>query len=63
MATQTHVTRRTFLAGALAIGGVAALAGCVTGGGGSSSGSGAITLQSSLSDPAPKAALTKLVGE
>ncbi|GAB3395912.1 extracellular solute-binding protein [Humibacter soli] len=65
MATKTEVTRRTFLAGALAIGGVAALAGCVTGGSpgtsGGGSGVGPIVFQNSNSEPQPKAALTALV--
>jgi multiple sugar transport system substrate-binding protein len=57
------LTRRGFLAGALALGGVATLASCATGGTSPTAGSGggAITLQSSLSDPAPKAALQKIV--
>lgn len=57
------LTRRGFLAGAAAIGTTAALSACVVsggGGGGSTSGSG-LVLQSSLSDPAPKKALTALV--
>jgi len=67
MATKTELTRRTFLSGAVALGGVAALAGCVTSGssGGSTkgSGTGAIVFQNSESDPDPKAALTALVKE
>lgn len=66
MAPELQVTRRTFLAGALALGGAFALSGCVTGGSPGASGSGGaasgtLTLQSSLSDPAPKAALTAVM--
>ena len=57
------VTRRGFITGALAVGGTAILSACVAGSGGSggATGSGGIVLQSSLSDAAPKAALTDLV--
>jgi multiple sugar transport system substrate-binding protein len=67
--TTNAFTRRSLLSGALAVSGAALLSSCATSGsspaatGGSGAGTGAITLQSSLSDPAPKAALTKIVSE
>jgi multiple sugar transport system substrate-binding protein len=59
---QNHVSRRQLLAGLGGLGAAAVLGGCATGssssdGGGSSN----LVLQSSLSDAAPKAALTKVV--
>ncbi len=60
MSTSIQVTRRGLLAGATALGASALLSACVTSGGGGG-GSGGIVLQSSLSDPAPKAVLTKVV--
>ncbi|GAA1660905.1 extracellular solute-binding protein [Fodinicola feengrottensis] len=57
----SQVSRRGFLAGLGGVGAAAVLGGCATaptaGGGGSDS----LVLQSSLSDAAPKAALTKIV--
>jgi multiple sugar transport system substrate-binding protein len=56
-----ELTRRGLLLGAGGIGAAALLAACATGGsGGGASGSG-LVLQSSLSDPAPKAALEQIV--
>jgi multiple sugar transport system substrate-binding protein len=60
--THNQVSRRRFLAGMGGMSAAAVLGGCATGS--SSSGSGgsdALVLQSSLSDAAPKAALTKVV--
>jgi len=58
----SELTRRGFLAGLGGLGTAAILGGCATGTGSSTSGStGTLTLQSSLSDAAPKAALTKVV--
>ena len=59
MNTTAQLTRRTLLAGAVALGGATILASCATGGG--SAASGTLVLQSSLSDPEPKKALTALV--
>jgi multiple sugar transport system substrate-binding protein len=62
--TTNAFTRRSLLSGALAVSGAALLSSCATGStsaGTAASGTGKIVLQSSLSDPAPKAALTKLV--
>ncbi|AZZ50886.1 ABC transporter substrate-binding protein [Rathayibacter festucae] len=57
-----NLTRRGFLYGATALGSTALLTGCMGGGGGGGgAGGGGIVLQSSLSDPAPKAALEALV--
>lgn len=56
-----HFTRRGLLTGAAGLG-AAALTGCATSTSGGGSGSGDLVLQSSLSDPAPKAALAKVVG-
>ncbi|HEY5223420.1 MAG TPA: ABC transporter substrate-binding protein [Microbacteriaceae bacterium] len=57
------LSRRGFLAGTTVIGGAALLSACVGTGGAAGGGgaSGALTLQSSLSDPAPKAALASVV--
>jgi multiple sugar transport system substrate-binding protein len=61
--TDTGLTRRGLLAGLGGLGVAAALGGCATSGSsGGSGGSNTLTLQSSLSDAAPKAALTKVVG-
>lgn len=56
------LTRRGFLTGAVGLGATAALTACV-GGGGATGGGGTsgLVLQSSLSDPGPKAALKALV--
>lgn len=59
MNTTAQLTRRTLFAGAVALGGATILASCATGGG--SAASGTLVLQSSLSDPEPKKALTALV--
>ena len=57
-----EVARRAILTGALALGGAALLSSCATGGnGGGTAKTGALTLQSSLSDPGPKAGLQSLV--
>ena len=53
--------RRRFLAGLGGLGAAAILGGCATTSSGSSGGSSGLVLQSSLSDAAPKAALTKVV--
>jgi multiple sugar transport system substrate-binding protein len=53
--------RRRFLAGLGGLGAAAILGGCATTSSGSGGGSGGLVLQSSLSDAAPKAALTKVV--
>ncbi|MEO8906541.1 MAG: ABC transporter substrate-binding protein, partial [Microbacteriaceae bacterium] len=61
--SHTALSRRGFLAGTTAIGGAALLSACVGTGaatGGAAAG-GTLTLQSSLSDPAPKAALAAVV--
>lgn len=72
MTSPFHTTRRGFLAGSVALGGTALLSSCVTGGeqptagstaGGGTGSSGAITLQSMHSDPAPKAGMERLVEE
>jgi multiple sugar transport system substrate-binding protein len=55
------LSRRGFLAGAVGLAGAGLLASCATGGSTSGGATGTITLQSSLSDPAPKAALGKIV--
>jgi multiple sugar transport system substrate-binding protein len=58
----SELSRRGFLAGIGGLGAAALLGGCATGssdGGGGSSAT--LTLQSSLSDPSPKAALAKVV--
>ncbi len=65
--TDTGISRRGFLAGIGGLGaaalGATALGGCATSGSsGGSGGSSTLTLQSSLSDAAPKAALTKVIG-
>jgi multiple sugar transport system substrate-binding protein len=58
----SELSRRGFLAGLGGLGAAAMLGGCATSGSDSGSGSSAtLTLQSSLSDPSPKAALTKVV--
>jgi multiple sugar transport system substrate-binding protein len=60
LAPTAELTRRGFVTGALALGSAALLSSCVTAGSGGAAKTG-ITLQSSLSDPAPKAALSSLV--
>ncbi|MGN6327284.1 ABC transporter substrate-binding protein [Pseudolysinimonas sp.] len=55
------LSRRGFLAGAVGLAGAGLLASCATGGTSGGGATGTITLQSSLSDPAPKAALTQVV--
>lgn len=57
----SELPRRRFLAGLGGLGAAAILGGCATNSSGGSSDSGALVLQSSLSDAAPKAALTKVV--
>ncbi|GAB3531776.1 ABC transporter substrate-binding protein [Phytohabitans suffuscus] len=58
----SELSRRGFLAGLGGLGATALLGGCATSGSDSGGGSSAtLTLQSSLSDPSPKAALTKVV--
>jgi multiple sugar transport system substrate-binding protein len=60
----SELSRRGFLAGLGGLGLATALGGCATGSDSNSSSNGAsstLTLQSSLSDPDPKAALTKVV--
>jgi len=59
MVTTAQLTRRGFVSGAVALGGAAVLASCATGA--SPTTSTGVVLQSSLSDPAPKAALGTLV--
>lgn len=56
-----HLSRRGFLYGATALGSTAFLTACMGSSSGGGSGSSGIVLQSSLSDPAPKAALEALV--
>jgi multiple sugar transport system substrate-binding protein len=56
------ISRRGFLSGVGGLGAAALIGGCASSSSGTGSGgSGALTLQSSLSDAAPKAALTKVV--
>jgi len=58
----SELSRRRLLAGIGGLGAAALLGGCATSSSDSGSGSSAtLTLQSSLSDPSPKAALTKVV--
>jgi multiple sugar transport system substrate-binding protein len=58
----SELSRRGFIAGIGGLGAAALLGGCATSSSDSGSGSSAtLTLQSSLSDPSPKAALTKVV--
>lgn len=61
--TNNQLSRRRFLAGIGGVGAAAVLGGCATSSSSSSSSGGsiALVLQSSLSDAAPKAALTKVV--
>lgn len=67
MTSLTHgLDRRTFLRGSLAVAGAATLGGCATGSdeptaGASGDAKQAVTLQSSLSDPDPKAALESVL--
>jgi multiple sugar transport system substrate-binding protein len=58
-----QLSRRRLLAGIGGVGAAAVLGGCATGSSSSGSGGGSksLVLQSSLSDPAPKAALSKVV--
>jgi multiple sugar transport system substrate-binding protein len=58
---QSSVSRRSFLAGLGGVGAAAVLGGCATAPTGSGGASDGLTVQSSLSDAAPKAALTKVV--
>jgi multiple sugar transport system substrate-binding protein len=53
--------RRSFLAGLGGVGAATVLGACATGSSGGGGGSNSLVLQSSLSDAAPKAALTKVV--
>ncbi len=55
------ISRRGFFSGALALGGAAALAGCVGGKGSDSGSSGRLVIQSDLSDPDPKKAMEAVV--
>lgn len=57
----SQISRRGFLAGLGGVGAAAALGGCATTPTGGGGGADTLTLQSSLSDAAPKAALTKVV--
>lgn len=57
----SELTRRHFLTGIGGLGAAAILGGCATGGPGGGNGNAGLVLQSSLSDAAPKAALTKVV--
>ncbi|WP_239677995.1 ABC transporter substrate-binding protein [Natronosporangium hydrolyticum] len=57
------LSRRAVLAGAGGMGAAAVLGGCATGGGGDSGGDGTLVLQSSLSDEAPRQALTEVVDD
>ena len=57
----TALSRRRFLAGLGGLGAAAMLGGCATTSSGGSGDGGGLVLQSSLSDAAPKAALTKVV--
>jgi multiple sugar transport system substrate-binding protein len=57
----SELTRRRFLVGLGGLGAAATLGGCATSSSGGDNGSGGLVLQSSLSDAAPKAALTKVV--
>jgi multiple sugar transport system substrate-binding protein len=61
----SELSRRGFLAGLGGLGVAGILGGCATGSdsGGSSAGSTTLTVQSSLSDADPKAALTKVVAD
>jgi multiple sugar transport system substrate-binding protein len=61
----SELSRRGFLAGLGGLGAAGILGGCATGSdsGGSSAGSTTLTVQSSLSDADPKAALTKVVAD
>ncbi|GGM17468.1 ABC transporter substrate-binding protein [Promicromonospora citrea] len=64
--SETTLTRRQLLAGGMTLGAAGLLAACVGttsggGGGGGSAGTGAVTLQNSIQDADPKAALEALV--
>lgn len=63
MTTVHNISRRRLFQGAAAVAGASLLSGCVSSGGatGGSSGTASLTLQSSLSDPDPKAAIEALV--
>ena len=59
----SELSRRGFLAGLGGLGAATVLGGCATGSSSSTSSSTTLTLQSSLSDADPKAALTKVVAD